>query len=106
MGSLGRTLLAEPRVPNAPRRVWRDWLLVGVLVPTAVLEGLFRDDVVWRPLAIVLAVSLAFTLLWRRTYPLMAALVFGCFVVLDVVALAMSALPIGLYTMAYALILA
>ena len=106
MGSLGRTLLAEPRVPNAPRRVWRDWLLVGVLVPTAVLEGLFRDDVAWRPLAIVLAVSLAFTLLWRRTYPLMAALVFGCFVVLDVVALAMSALPIGLYTMAYALILA
>ncbi len=33
-----RSLWAEPRVPDPPTRVWRDWALVAVLVPLAVLE--------------------------------------------------------------------
>lgn len=39
------SLWTEPRAPQPPRRVWRDWLLVAVLVPTAVLEGVLRDEV-------------------------------------------------------------
>jgi hypothetical protein len=49
--------------------VWRDWALVAVLVPTAVLEGLLRDDVMWRPVSLALGVGLAWTLLWRPHRP-------------------------------------
>ena len=105
--NFGHALLAEPRVPNAPRRVWRDWVLVSALVPMAVLEGVLRDDVGWRPVSLVVAVSLVFTLLWRRTNPLaMVALAFGSFVVLDILSLIVSAGPVGLYTMAFVLVLA
>ena len=73
-----RSLWAEPRVADPPVRVWRDWALVGVLVPTAVLEGIFRPDVVWRPVALVLCVALLFTVLWRRSHALaMVAMAFG-----------------------------
>ena len=69
---------AEPRVPNPPRRVWRDWMLVGLLVPAAVLEAIFRQDLGWRPVALLLGVAPVFTLLWRRTHPLVVvAVVFG-----------------------------
>src|SRR3954447_11828392 len=66
-----RSLWAEPRAPRPPPRVWRDWLLVAVLAPTAILEGVLRDHLVWRTLSLVLGVALAFTLLWRRTNPLL-----------------------------------
>src|SRR3712207_5971161 len=49
MRSLARSLWAEPRAPAPPRRVWRDWVLVAVLVPTALIEVLLRDDVAWPP---------------------------------------------------------
>ena len=105
--NFGQALLAEPRVPHAPPRVWRDWVLVAAFVSTAVLEGLLRDDVVWRPLSLVVAVILAFTLLGRRTHPLaMVVLTFGSFVVLDIASLIVSAGPVGLYTMGFVLILA
>ncbi|WP_344934054.1 sensor histidine kinase [Sphaerisporangium flaviroseum] len=68
----------EPRPPNPPRRVWRDWVLVGVLVPTAVLEGILRPDLPWRVLSVAVTIGLIATLLWRRTRPLlMVAIVFG-----------------------------
>lgn len=106
-GNVVRQLLAEPRVPHAPRRVWRDWVLVGALLPTAVLETFFRSDVVWRPLSLFVALLLVPTLLWRRTHPLaVVVLTFGTFVVLDVVSLAVSAGPVGLYTMGFVLVLA
>ncbi|MET0739931.1 MAG: histidine kinase [Candidatus Nanopelagicales bacterium] len=69
------SLWAEPRVPNPPTRVWRDWLLVGVLVPTAVVEAIFRDDAPWRPAALVVTLVLTSTLLWRRTHPLAVVIV-------------------------------
>jgi signal transduction histidine kinase len=73
-----RQLWAEPRVPNAPRRVWRDWVLVGPVVPVALLEVILRKDLGWPPVAFVLAVIPAFMLLWRRTHPLAAvAIGFG-----------------------------
>ena len=60
---------------GAPVRVWRDWALVAVLVLTAVLEGILRTDLSWRPVALVLAVALVFPLLWRRTHPLAVVVV-------------------------------
>jgi hypothetical protein len=83
-----RSIWAEPRAPQPPARVWRDWVLVAVLVATAILEGIFRQDVIWRPVALVLAVALVFPLLWRRTHPLAAvAVTFGVLIAVTVAAL-------------------
>lgn len=77
-GNAARSLWTEPRAPQPPVRVWRDWALVGVLVSTTILESFLRQDVPWFPVGSVEAVALAFTLLWRRTHPLaMLALAFG-----------------------------
>ena len=93
-----RSLLNQPRVPNPPRRVWRDWVLVGFLVSAALAEALLRDDVVWRPFAFGLAIALIFALLWRRTYPLgVVALTFGAVTVVNVTAYATGAGEVGLY---------
>ncbi|ACZ83633.1 hypothetical protein Aros01_01510 [Streptosporangium roseum] len=68
----------EPSPPNPPPRVWRDWVLVGVLVPVAVLEGLLRPDLPWRAVSVIVTVGLVPTLLWRRTRPLpMVAIAFA-----------------------------
>ena len=100
-----RSLWAEPRTPDPPARVWLDWVLVGVLVPMAVLEGSLRDDVVWRPVALALALGLVFPLLWRRTHPLAAvAVAFGAVIAVDVAALIGAAGPVGLDTNAYVLL--
>ena len=70
---MGRAAAAR----RAPR-VWRDWVLVAVLVPAAVLEGVLADGIPWRPLSVAIAVGLVPTLLWRRTRPLlMVAIAFG-----------------------------
>jgi signal transduction histidine kinase len=79
-----RSLWAEPRVPDAPRRVWRDWALVSALVPVVVLEGAFREDLVWRALSMAVALALLPTLLWRRTHPLQSvAAAFGLVAVMQ-----------------------
>jgi signal transduction histidine kinase len=106
VGDAVRSMLAEPRAPQPPERVWRDWLLVAVLVPTAVLEGVFRENVVWRPVALVLAVALVFTLLWRRTHPLaMVAVAFGAVTAISIASFWGAAEPVGLYTMAFVVLL-
>ncbi|WP_462203236.1 sensor histidine kinase [Frankia sp. CcWB3] len=77
MHALLRSVWDEPPPPRPPSRVWRDWALVGVLAPVAVLEGVLRPDVPWRAVSVILAVGLLPTLLWRRTRPLlMVAIVF------------------------------
>ena len=60
-----RSLWAEPRAADAPARGWRDWVLVGVLMVTALLEGVFREDVAWRPFVTIVAVGLAPVLVSR-----------------------------------------
>ena len=83
-----RSLWAEPRVPDAPGRVWRDWALVSALVPVVVLEGAFREDLVWRALSMAVALALLPTLLWRRTHPLQSvAAAFGLVAVVMVASL-------------------
>ncbi|RXZ73024.1 sensor histidine kinase [Agromyces albus] len=64
--------------PPPPRRVWRDWVLVGVIPVIALLEGLARPDLPWRVLWVVVLIAVVPTLLWRRTHPLpMLAIAFA-----------------------------
>jgi signal transduction histidine kinase len=101
-----RWLRDEPRAAAPPPLDWRDWALVAVLLLTAVLEGIFRTDVPWRPVAVVLAVALVFPLLWRRTHPLAAvAVVFGTVIVLNLVTLIDGPDRVGLDTMVYVVLL-
>ena len=65
-----RVLLAEPRAPHAPARVWRDWALLVVFTAAIVLEGAFRPGLTWRAGCVAVALALLPTLLWRRTHPL------------------------------------
>ena len=101
-----RSLWAEPRVPNPPQRVWHDWALVAVLVPTAVLEGVFRDELAWRPVAIGVCLALVFTLLWRRTEPLVVvAVAFGVLSISSLIAIVGAEDPVGLYTTVFVVLL-
>ncbi len=85
MGNALRALWAEPRPEGPPTRVWRDWALLGVLLTWSVLEALFREEVVWRPVAVVVTVAVLVPLLWRRTHPFGAVVVaFGILTAFDV----------------------
>ncbi|WP_231618749.1 sensor histidine kinase [Nonomuraea sp. SBT364] len=97
-----RSVWDEPRPVDPPRRVWRDWVLVGVLAPVALLEGLLRPDLQWRAVSVVVTIGLVLTLLWRRTRPLlMLVIAFG---VTGLAPLVVGGDP-SLYTMACLLLL-
>lgn len=101
-----RSLWAEPRAADVPERVSRDWVLVGVVMVTALLEGVFRDDVTWRPVATIVAVGLAPLLLWRRSRPLTCVVVgFGTAMVLGLASQLAGIPGVGLTTMIYVLVL-
>ena len=68
-------VLGRAPAPDPPARVWRDWVLVAVVASSAVLETIFRDDLVWRPEGLVVCVALAVPLLWRRTHPLLVTVI-------------------------------
>ena len=112
MVALIRSLWAEPRPAQPPARVRRDWVLVGGLVSSSVLEALLRDDLAWRPAALAVAVVIALSLLWRRSRPLAAvAVAFGAWIAFDVARIALGGVEravfpeSGLYTVAGALVL-
>lgn len=69
-GLLRSIWTAPAAVPAPPRRVWRDWALLALIVPLAVFEGLIRSDSPWWLLATITLVAVAPTVLWRRTHPL------------------------------------
>ncbi|MFD5429867.1 sensor histidine kinase [Streptomyces sp. NPDC127084] len=102
-----RTLWTEPRPPDAPARVRRDWALLAAGLGGVVLEATLRENVVWRPVAVVFAVWLCLLPLWRRTRPLaMVTLAFGSSMLLQVPSLvAAPREPVGLYTGAVVLVL-
>jgi signal transduction histidine kinase len=101
-----RSFLAEPRSPDAPAPLRRDWVLVAALLAAGVLEVILRDDVVWRGVALVAGVAPAISLPWRRTRPvLVTAVVFGSIVLADAVTVLGTGEPLELYTSAYALLL-
>lgn len=73
---------------------------------TALLEGVFRDDVAWRPFVTIVAVGLAPVLLWRRTQPLACVMVaFGTAMALGLATLTSGVPGLGLNTMIYVLVL-
>ena len=75
-------------------------------VPVAVLEAIFREELVWRPVALALGVVSVFTLLWRRTNPLVAvAVAFGFQTLADVTSLFGAGGSAVLYTTAFVLLL-
>ena len=102
-----RTVLAVPRAPDPPVRVWRDWVLVAGFAVAAVLEGIFRTDLAWRPVVVLVALAIVPTLLWRRTHPLGAVLVaFGVVLALDLAGLVAGVdEPLGLGSTIFVLVL-
>jgi signal transduction histidine kinase len=101
-----RSLWAEPRAAAVPERLSRDWVLVGVVMVTALLEGVLRDDVAWRPVVTIVAVGLAPVLLWRRTHPLACVVVgFGTGMALGLASQLAGIPGVGLNTMTYVLVL-
>lgn len=92
----------EPRPSDPPLRVWRDWALVGVLVPVALLEGVLRPDLPWRVVSVAVTVGLVPTLLWRRSRPLLVVvIVFGT---TSLAPLLTGGDPMETYTMGYLLL--
>ncbi|KAB1982852.1 sensor histidine kinase [Streptomyces triticiradicis] len=102
-----RTLWTEPRPPDAPARVWRDWALLAASLGAVVLEATLRENVVWRPVAVMFAVWLCLLPLWRRTRPLaMVTLAFGSVILLQLASLvAAPREPVGLDTGVVVLVL-
>lgn len=93
---------APAAVPPPPRRVWRDWVLVGVLAPLIVVEAALRPEVPWRWAWAIVLVVLVPTLLWRRDRPFtMLAVAFGASTVFG----AVSGGDPQLFTTAYVLLL-
>jgi signal transduction histidine kinase len=84
----------------------RDWLLVALLVASAVLEGVLRQDVIWRPVVVLLALALPFLLPWRRTRPLgVVAVTFATLTVLGVAGYVAVGESVGLDTLVYVIML-
>ncbi|MEO8527651.1 MAG: histidine kinase [Pseudolysinimonas sp.] len=95
-----------PRAPGAPAQLWRDWVLVSVLSVLAILEGFVRPAEPWLWPTVILELGMIATLLWRRTHPgVMVVIAFGASIIFDTVRQLSGTPPLGLYTMACALLL-
>lgn len=106
MVTVQRSLWREPRAADAPPVGRLDWLLAGAFAAAALVEGVLRPDVAWRPLVTVLALALAPALLWRRERPLVAVLVgWGVAGLLATIQLTAGTDGLGLYSMMAVLIL-
>lgn len=102
-----RSFWSEPAISGAPRRVWRDWALVAILVPLSFVEVFVRPDIPFRWLSFAVALAGIPMLLVRRTHPLRAvAVVFGAAIAIDIPWLLGGDGPPGLYTMGYSLLVA
>jgi signal transduction histidine kinase len=106
MRSAVRSFLVEPRAPDPPAPLWRDWVLVAALVAAGLLEATLRDDLVWPGVALVAGVAPALCMPWRRTRPVhVTAVVFGSIMLGDAATLLGTGEPMELYTLAYVLLL-
>ncbi|MGB5951050.1 MAG: sensor histidine kinase [Ornithinimicrobium sp.] len=91
---------------HAPVRANGDWALAGAIASLTVLEVFLRDELVWRPLAVAFGITLACTMLWRRSHPLeMVCLAFGALFILDLTWLLAFDEPFVLYVGAFVLAL-
>jgi len=95
-----------PAVESPPPPRWRDWLLAGAIAATAIAEGVLREDLTWRPAAVMVGLALACATLWRRSRPLaMVGLGFGAIFAVDVARVAAGKEPLTLITGASVLVL-
>jgi signal transduction histidine kinase len=101
-----RSVWHEPRPSNRPPTGRLDWLLLAGFETAALVEGIARPDLTWRPFVTVLALALTPALLWRRSHPLMATMVgFGGAGLLSVLQLTAGTVELGLYSMMAILLL-
>ena len=106
VSSAVRSFLAEPRPPLAPGPLWRDWVLVAVLVAAGLLEAILLGDLVWPGVAVVAGVAPAICLPWRRTHPVVVtAVVVGSIVLGDATTLLGTGETMELSALAYVLLL-
>ncbi len=76
-------------------------MLVAVLLGAAIVEGIARDDLIWRRVAVPLQLIPIVMLLWRRTHPLLSVTVaWSILAPLDIAAIAAGLDSPGLGTMA------
>ncbi|WP_018348725.1 sensor histidine kinase [Longispora albida] len=75
MPALLRSVWAEPRPADPPRRTWRDWALLAAVWLLAPLEARYRPGLAEPGWPLAVAVGLAPALLWRRAYPLLTTAV-------------------------------
>jgi len=75
MISLINKIWREPSVSNPPGPRPRDTFLAGFIILLALVEAIFTDQITWRVTSTVLISALAFTLPWRRIYPLLITVV-------------------------------
>lgn len=88
--------------PAPPKRVWRDWVLVAIIPPLAILEWILRPDVPSIVLAVIVTIVAIPTLLWRRSRPLLMLVIgMGITAVFRLV----SGADIELYSIVYMLLL-
>ena len=96
----------EPRPAGAAPVGRLDWLLAGGFGMAALVEGIVRPDLTWRPLVTVLGLAMAAALLVRRSRPLVGALVgFGVAGLLSLLQLVADTGELGLYSMMAVVIL-
>ena len=96
----------EPRPAGAAPVGRLDWLLAGGFGMAALVEGVVRPDLTWRPLVTVLGLTMAAALLVRRSRPLVGALVgFGVAGLLSLLQLVADTGELGLYSMMAVVIL-
>ena len=106
MVTVRRSIWHEPRPADAPPIGRLDWLLVGVFAAAALVEGIVRPGLAWRPLVTVLAPALMPSLILRRGRTVMYTLVvWGDAGLLSVLQLTAHAGDLGLYSMMAVLIL-
>lgn len=81
-----RSLWAEPRSPNAPGPLRRDWVLVAALACWSAVEAVARQGMAPLPLLLMATLAVVAVLPWRRTQPLLAVVVaLGVVTVVDLV---------------------
>lgn len=92
---------SEPRVPNPPRRVWRDYIILAVAVVGSVLEALLRSDLRAPYAAVPFAILLGIALLSRRTQPFeVFVAAFGGVFVYDIVMVVLGYGALNVYSAA------
>ena len=95
---------SEPAIPNPPKRVARDWLLVAALVFAGTMEWIFNEPLIWRHWHMTLVFALIPSMLWRRTKPLLMMLI--TFIAMNATLLAaaiFAEVPDGPYTAIFVL---